>query len=112
MRRSWTGPVLLAIAALLIAGPGTPALASQPSTSLQRTLVAGDTPVAPESPEGDVIVVQYGDPDDAITGNRGPASLGQTSGLGEEAGDETRGQPCWPSLLEELLGAWVPFLLP
>ncbi len=78
MRRSWTGPALLAIAALLLAGSGAPAHASLPDLQCDPSPArqALDTPGTPTTGP---IVIQYGDPDDAITGNRGPLASGQSS---------------------------------
>ena len=65
-----------AVALLLILVGAVPALAlhdAQPAGSATASAVVAEQPAAP--PAND-LVNQYGDPDDAITGNRGNSAVG------------------------------------
>jgi len=95
MRRIGTALALLAIGSVLLAGAA--ALADQVSPSItphDTSLPVVEPPSPAPSPDGP-LVVQYGDPDDAITGNRGPSFLGQTSGGNGTGQSQVSGDTVW-----------------
>ena len=67
------------VALLLILASALPAQATSPAESSGSTHVAAVSVASPVAPPANDLVHQYGDPDDAITGNRGNSIVGGTS---------------------------------
>ncbi|MDO9695496.1 MAG: hypothetical protein Q7W56_12260 [Candidatus Latescibacteria bacterium] len=68
-----------AVALLLILASALTAQATSPTESSGSAPVAAVSVASPVAPPANDLVHQYGDPDDAITGNRGNTIVGGTS---------------------------------
>jgi hypothetical protein len=90
-----------AVALLLILASALPAQATSPTESSGSVPVAAVSVASPVAPPVNDLVHQYGDPDDAITGNRGNTVVGGTSS----------NTPSGPSGAASALAQWLISIL-